>query len=266
MKKVLVIACLALLSGCSIYMSGYQNKPLTIDGLSSDWNTTLENKGSGVSYGISNDSENLYIRLNISDQTIQRKIFMAGLTIWVDTTGKKKEKVGIICPIQKAPAKMDRNAMKKMNSPPAFDKNQILEAEFIGFAKSIQTYYLDNNPYGIEVSFDVDEFKSMYYEMRIPLSTIYKNNVDLSSKLLSIGIETGAIEMPDRDQMSANMGGGRSGGSGSGRPGGSGGGRSGGMGGSKTGGMGSSSGGSQSDMSSLTNPTKFWVKNIKLAL
>lgn len=261
MKYKLLIFSI-LFTACSVYESGYQDPPLIIDGSSSDWKTTLESESPGVSYGISNDSENLYIRLNITDQDIQRKIFMAGLTLWIDTTGKKKEDLGIICPIQKATVRMDKNAMKGMNNPPDFNKNELLEAEFIGFSKSICTYYISNNPYKINVSIDIDEFKSMYYEMQIPLLTLYTGYSDLTNKSLSIGFETGSIEKPNRDQMTANMGGGRPGGMG---------GRSGGMGGVPSGGMGDNTGRlsegmpNQASMQSLSSPTKFWVKNIQLA-
>jgi len=253
-----------MISGCSTYESVYQDPPLTIDGSSSDWNTTLDSETSGVSCGISNDTNNVYIRIIVSDIDIQRKILMTGLTFWIDTTGKKKKTLGITCPIQKAPARIDRRAMKGLNGPPEFNKNQILEGEFIGFKKSIETYYIDNNPYNIKVSIDVDEFRSMYYEMQIPLSTIYKKYNDISLKSLSIGFETGAIEIPNNNQMSTNMA--SAGGKGSGaRSGGrGGGGRSGGTKGGRSEGP-SQGSSSQPSLTNLTSPTKFWVKNILLA-
>ena len=68
MKKNIVkyLWILLLFTSCNnVYESIYQNPPLNIDGSSSDWNTTLDKKGnSGLSFGISNDQENLYIRLN----------------------------------------------------------------------------------------------------------------------------------------------------------------------------------------------------------
>lgn len=261
MKYKFSIFCI-LLTSCSVYDSGYQDPPLIIDGSSSDWNTTLESKNTGISYGISNDSENLYIRLNITDQDVQRKIFIAGLTFWIDTTGKKKEKLGIICPIQKTPARRDRNAMKEMKNIPSLNKNQLLEAEFIGFSEFIQSYYIDNNPYKIKVSIDIDEFKSMYYEMQIPLSTIYVDYSNLTNKSLSLGFETGTIKMPSRDQMSPNMGKSRSSGMGVNTKS---------MGGERPGGMSGKPGKmgeglpNQESMQDLSSPTKFWIKNIRLA-
>ena len=43
-------------------------------------------------YGISNDLNNIYINARVTDQTMQKKILMNGLTFWIDTIGKKKEK------------------------------------------------------------------------------------------------------------------------------------------------------------------------------
>lgn len=264
--KLLIISFL-LFTGCSSYMSTYQNSPLKIDGSSSDWKTTLESKSSGISYGVSNDLENIYLRLNITDQDIQKKILMAGLTIWIDTTGNKKTKVGITCPIQKAPFEMNKNTMHPMKDESNWNKNQILEAEFIGFKKSIESYYLSSNPYKVEVSIDIDEFKSMYYEMLIPLSVIYKNYANLSSKSLSLGFETGSIEMPDHNSMPGGMVAPSSGGAPGGRSGGMSAPSSGGMGGGRPGGM---QGGiqegmqNQGSMADLSSPTTFWIKNIQL--
>ena len=256
--NIIIFLSLVFLFGCSIYEATYEQSPLIIDGLSSDWTTTLDSKNNnGLSYGISNDKENLYIRLNINDLDIQKKIFMAGLTIWIDTTGRKKEILGIQCPIMKESPKMRTNAMRDRNSPMQWDNNQLLEAKFTGFAKSEEIHFLYNNPYKVEVSISVDEFKSMYYEMKIPLSIIYNNYSDLLSKSISIGLETGAIKLPFPSERSANM---SSAGQG-GRGGGKGGGRSG-------GGKGSSQGGGAQNISGFSNlstPTKVWIKNIQLA-
>ncbi len=269
---IYIIVIIFITTGCSVYESTYQDPPLKIDGSSSDWTTTLDSKNNNsYSYGISNDNENLYIRININDPSIQKKMMLAGLTVWIDTTGKKKENFGITCPIQKIPSsKMDRNS----RGIPKWDNNQILDAEFIGFQKSIETHYITNNPYEIDVSIDQDEFKSLYYEMKIPFKSIYSNCSNISLKTLSIGLETGALKIPSQgisSQPISMTGGGKGGGGGRGGGGRGGGGRGGGSGGragemsgNK---MGGASGGTpnNSSMTDLTRPTKLWIKNILLA-
>ena len=243
-------------SGCSSYESVYQSIPLTIDGSSSDWGTTLDTKkNKDISYGVSNDSENLYLRLHIIDQAVQMKILAAGLTVWIDTTAKSKKELGISCPLQKAPPKMDKNSMESMQSKPMSSRNQLLEAEFIGFEEADQVYFISNNPFGVEISMDQDEFKAMYYELKIPFSSINLN----TDNIISIGLETGSIDLPGSENMQTGM---RPSGSMGGKPGGMGGGRPGGMGG-KPSGM-NSQRSNMETMDNIKTPTKFWIKNIQL--
>ena len=262
-KKIsYIIGIILIITGCSVYESVYQDTPLNIDGSSSDWTTTLDSKdNNSFSYGISNDNENLYIRININDQSIQKKLILAGLTVWVDTTGRKNETFGITCPIKKAPPKIDRNFKQRTQSTPNWSNNQLLEIEFIGLKDQVEIYYLYDNPYSVEVSIDQDEFKSLYYEMKIPFKSIYSDYSDISLKTLSIGLETGALEMPSPGSGPVGMSGRPGGMSGGGK----GGGRSGGMpGGGK--GVGRSIGmPNNSSVTNMTTPTKVWIKNIKLA-
>ncbi|MBU8892505.1 MAG: hypothetical protein KOO66_06980, partial [Bacteroidales bacterium] len=253
--KTFIILSLLFSFGCSTYEASYEQSPLTIDGLSSDWTTTLDSRNNNsFMYGISNDNENIYIRININDQSIQKKLILAGLTVWVDTTGKKN--MGIICPTQKSLPKMDRSKMKQMQSQQTWKKDQLLEIDFMGFREYRESYTVSKNPYGVEVSIDQDEFKSLYYEMKIPFKSIYSDYSDLTLKTLSIGFETGALKMPS----SGNSHAGRSNQSGGISGGGKGGGRAG-MSGSGRNGAAQHS----TAFSKLTTPTSFWVKKINLA-
>ena len=103
---------------------------------------------------------------------------------------------------------------------------------------------------------DQDEFKAMYYELKIPFSSINLN----TDNIISIGLETGSIDLPGSENMQTGM---RSSGSMGGKPGGMGGGRPGGMGG-KPGGM-NSQRPNMETMDNIKTPTKFWIKNIRLA-
>ncbi|MDA3954016.1 MAG: hypothetical protein PF485_10230 [Bacteroidales bacterium] len=260
---IIAISSLLLFAGCSTYEASYEATPLNIDGSSSDWTTTLDSKDNNrFSYGISNDEKNLYIRININDQSIQKKLMLAGLTMWIDTTGKKKEYLCITCPIEKPFPKMDRNKKKQNKNVPEWNPNQLLEVEFFGFKKNIENYFVVQNPYGVEVSIDQDDFKSLYYEMKIPLNAIYSNYSDISPKTLSIGLETGSLKSSTTESKPLGM---NTGGGGSGKGSGGGGSRgSGGDGGGSKGG-GNPGGKQNSSMNDLSTPTKVWIKNILLA-
>jgi hypothetical protein len=251
-KTLAVIFALTVM-GCSSYQSSFEEKPLTIDGSPSDWNTTLNQKGNAnYTYGISNDSTNLYLRLNTNDQALQRKIYMAGLTVWIDSTGKREKTLGIACPLAMHSGNKIRQPEDRNSS---FRKDQLLEADFIGFHNQTRRYLIAQNPYHVEISISQDEFKSLYYELKIPFASFNQNYTQLAKTPFSICFEIHGIEMPSgppsksrQSDMSSNrpMGasGGRSGVGHGGRPG---------------------ARPDQSTMQDLSSTTRLWIKNIQLA-
>lgn len=264
MKKITIfILSLLFFTACSIYEATYQEKALEIDGSSSDWTTSLDKKGkSDLYYSITNDSENLYVRLNTSNQSIQQKIHMNGLSIWIDTTGKKNKQLGIKCPINRLPQNMNKRSMSNREQQiVAWDKNQLMEADFFGFNNEHEQYFVASNPYDVEISISQDEFKSFYYEVKIPFSSMNLNYVNLCKQTFSMGFIIEAIEMPSSPGMN---GGGRPQGGGGGRSQGTGGGQ---MGGGGPQGMtgGASARPDQSEIQELTAATIIWVKNIQLS-
>jgi hypothetical protein len=71
--------------------------PLTIDGLVKDWNEDpfhVEKKVK-VEYACRNDSDTLYVLFIFNDDKYLSSIDMTGMTIWVDTKGKKGKNLGI---------------------------------------------------------------------------------------------------------------------------------------------------------------------------
>ena len=50
-------------------------------------------------YYISNDKENIYIDLRVFDDNIKQIIARSGITVWINTDGKKKEKLGVKYPV-----------------------------------------------------------------------------------------------------------------------------------------------------------------------
>jgi hypothetical protein len=186
---------------------------------------------------------------------------MTGLTIWIDNTGRKKESFGIQCPIISKPPSIHRNFMQNSRNTSQWNNNKLLEAKFSGFAKSEEIYFICNNPYKVEVSVSIDKFKSMYYEMKIPFSALYKDYSNLISKTLSIGLETGALKIPSSGNKQARMSNNQSRisnrrkGSNSSSEGIS----------NRRKGSGNSAGiSNNSSMMNMTTPTKIWIKDIKL--
>jgi hypothetical protein len=70
---------------------------IKIDGKATEWNNQFQayNKATGVYYTIANDDDKLYLAVQANDPEIIRKIVLGGLTLTIDTSGKKNDKTGV---------------------------------------------------------------------------------------------------------------------------------------------------------------------------
>jgi hypothetical protein len=99
------ISCFFLLivTGCSSSLeltSGWANQKLTITGEGSHWrNATTEISGPGVSIGVKNDNDHLYIGLMTSNPETQLQMLALGCTVWFDKGENKNKIFGIQFPV-----------------------------------------------------------------------------------------------------------------------------------------------------------------------
>lgn len=169
---------------------------------SDDWlSNMIYDKNSGIIYSISNDKSFLYIRLKSSDRLLKSKIILAGATIWIDTTGKRKEDVGIAFP-RKMEAGTPTPGMS-LGRDPDVDPMQILlrtrseSMELFGWngTEEWTWQHATNNKNGIIGKMMMDKNQTLFYQITIPISTIYPNSSSLlKDKIFSIGIELNGIE------------------------------------------------------------------------
>ena len=276
MKQLVILlfaTSLIFLGGCAnkaIYRSEWQSPQLKVGEFNDHWHAPLQyNSKAQMLYGISNDNQNLYVALQITDKTVQRKILLAGLTFWLDTTAKGKEQLGLNFPVQKSSRmnrgktkgqqrndqKLTKAEIKKFNDKYLNGMSEILVIGYDGETES--RLGANKNAKGINAILRLDSLQVLYYEVQIPLQMIFDQPdafLNDSTKYFSYAFETGHFEMPL--QASGGMkskGGGQGGGGGRG-----GGGRS---------------GGQSSDMNSemkqemlqMSQPSKFQVKKASLS-
>ncbi len=276
-KSILITSLfLVLLSSCktkSNYTSSWNGNP---QGLIENKNSHVEDMhydtDAKMLYGLINDNENLYILLEVSDKTVQKKILISGLTFWMDTIGKKKEQLGITFPLEGSmgnrTGKMNKEEMMKQMQRGSFNgdfdyqnlnetfSNGLNKMEIIGFNNEKEPLMVFNqNPKGISVSIKFDNMGTLHYKANIPLKLIFKQPdlfLNDATKLFSFGFETGAIDTPSMNGGGRQGGGMGHGGSMSGK-----GGRGGGGGGGRA-------GSGMPAMQELSKPSKFWVKSARL--
>jgi hypothetical protein len=82
--------------------SKWRTNNITIDGNDSDWNGSLvfyDDINSLI--GVQNDNDYLYLCLVTTDQQLERKALITGITLWFDNKGGGDKKFGIRFPIMR---------------------------------------------------------------------------------------------------------------------------------------------------------------------
>ncbi len=228
MKKLIKLTSLTIilfiLSSCGSnisYQSLWTKNSIEIDGDYEEWTGTLQYiENSNIGYGIQNDDQNLYVCLVSNNQRFNRDIFMKGLTVWFDIKGKKNKHAGIKFPVG-IPPQLRRNMMRNKNENNSNINFYQTEFEFFTNKKEKTILPVYNNDKNIELKLNRRD-KSFVYEIKIPFTTLGKNENDN----ISVGLELGKFDKPNlqNNARSGGMGksgaGGRSGGRNGGRSGG----------------------------------------------
>jgi hypothetical protein len=241
------IAILILFVSCKapLYETKWQDHEVVADGNPKEWKIPLrfyDNK-SKLSYTVTNDLDNLYICIRITDDASQIKVMRAGMQIWLDTTGSNKQTTGILFPkrISQQPDPVPQNS--ETNSKRTSGGHQVnmkhlrtdfqreyKEMQVTGFKAPIRGALPLQNDFGINIgiNWDANRYDSsfiMIYEAVIPFKTFYKNKLTLTDSVKKFGVSIIVSQLP----YAPGKSGGARGGGGSGMAGG--GMRGGGMGG-----------------------------------
>ncbi|MFI5196484.1 MAG: hypothetical protein ACHQD8_05295 [Chitinophagales bacterium] len=171
----------------------WQTQPVIIDGDSKEWPSPYPNYDSKamVAYSTSNDRQNLYITMETGDEMTQMKILKQGMTIMIDTNGRKDPQFKINYPMQNDndPLEMAKedNVPHKENKPYTTHNWDKKISKSAGEANqySLEGFNLCNGGYlisqttacGIKMKLGIDEYKELIVEIMIPFKAIYNKNV-----------------------------------------------------------------------------------------
>nr|WP_068886597.1 hypothetical protein [Pedobacter panaciterrae] len=246
---------------------------IKVDGRNTEWDDTFQaqNKRTGIFYTISNDDKNLYLVIKSTDVANNTKILAGGITLAINTDGKKKEKESITLtyPLINRPAQGGgqgggRRQMGAImggggggNSQTAEQRDsmmavmqkrqlsQVKEIKISGFKKTTDTLISVYNDLGIKAFSSIGNDKAFFYELAIPLEELGISKD--APKEFAYNIKVNGLQLQGLDG---------GGGGGAGR---------GGFGGNRGGGGGGGNFGPRNsgiDFQALTSPTDFWGKYI----
>jgi uncharacterized membrane protein YgcG len=245
---------------------------LAIDGSLNEWGDSLRyhNQDKNLDYTLANDHENIYAVIRIADRLEQARVLNAGITLSIDTRGKKKETFTMTFPLR-YPGTVASELSNRKDDVGDITKEERdeLKRERITSLRSIRmTGFKDienemittSNTYGIKAAIDYDDKGNLVYEAAIPIKffhadDIAKNEWAFNFKINGLQRQEHGAESGDRQAGGrGGMGGGGRGGSGSGGMGGGRGGR-GGRGGARGG-----SAASDASRGEIFKSVDFWEK------
>jgi hypothetical protein len=207
-KNLIAIAAsapLLFIAGCSsplIYSSVWQDKPVTIDGKAKEWKIPLDyfDDKTKLNFSITNDKTNLYFCIRATEDETQKGIIHTGLQIWIDTTGGKKNQVGVQFPIiDRSASSMEEPSSDKHSKEPSDEAPAAhgLKEHYAGTHKQMKLTGFSNatnglaevpNIYGINTCLNWDTNNIMIYEVCIPFNTFYKASLSPSDSSKTLGV------------------------------------------------------------------------------
>ncbi len=214
-----------LLSSCSpkVYDAlEWQSNKVIADGRIPEWNNPLRfyDDKSKINYTFSNDLQNLYACMKISDEGTQVKILSGGLIIRIDTSGKNSFPIEFQFPLgsqQTDPAKKDDEQNKNNSGRPDHSSlklklmSQTKDAQLTGFKPPFGGIFsLYNTSSGISAAINIDSLGIMYYEAIIPFKTFYKHELSRadSNKIFSYEVMISGISSSPVHNSRGTAGGG----------------------------------------------------------
>ncbi|MDB4921786.1 hypothetical protein [Mucilaginibacter sp.] len=264
---------------CSVTLSSAQTtitatlqappKNIAVDGSIKEWGDSLHyfNAEKQINYDLANSKDTLYMAIRVNDRSEQVRILKAGLTLGINTKGKKKEIFSITFPLNTGESgpllelqkddsgdltKQDRDELK------AAMLTSLRGIKVEGFKDIEGNMITTSNTYGIKTAIDYDDKGYLICEAAIPLVLLHTDNAAKTEWAFNFKINS--IIRPAAPGGEGQEGNGGRGGRGGGMGGGGGRGGRGGGGGGRGGRGGNPGGAGAADHSVLSKSEDFWEK------
>jgi len=212
MRKFLAVAVLVLafslfaLAKEKSIASVWAASPLTIDGLIKDWNKDPfhAEKKVKVEYAFRNDSDTLYVLFKFNDVKYLSSIDMTGMTIWIDTKGKKGKDLGIKFSKKGISADEFIAILEKQKGAISDEEKENLRAREFYFISHAEAVDRKGNPIeqggGIETvkgaAFNVTAMQdAVVYEFKVPLKRLVRaiSGLEEPGEIVGVGFEWGGL-------------------------------------------------------------------------
>ncbi len=201
--------------------SVYVATPPTIDGQATEWTDSLQyDANSKMQYGVLNDGRTLYLRVKINDMPTQAKFAYLGTVVWLDSTGRNQQQLGIRYPLpvdleslpkgeQRPAGAMGPSAAERQADHQARLRQVLLnskEMELLNFRGSKEPVLADaQSLLGVKAALALDAQGNLIYELAVPLRLVYKRVPNLAAgQAATVGVTLAGMKpkMPKSDNSS----------------------------------------------------------------
>jgi hypothetical protein len=161
---------------------------IQVDGNLDDWDLSAFSvyKEQDLTFNLSNDQNHLYFAIRVADQERQVRLLSQGISLTINTDGKKRPGLSIRYPVA------DRLALRELLSPdndhgPEDFRLAALEAVrgiyITGFEHLLDGMLSLNNQYGILGRAQVDEEDALCIEFQIPIKHLHLTQAQETAEL-----------------------------------------------------------------------------------
>jgi hypothetical protein len=195
--------------------------PPTIDGKATEWTDSLQyDSNSKLQYQVLNDTRTMYIRLKANDASTQAKFVYLGMVIWLDTTGRNQQQLGIRFPLpidleslpkgeQRPAGAMGPSAAERLAEHQTRLRQVLLgakEMELLNFRGNKEPVLTDaQSQLGIKAALDLDAQGNLIYELAVPMRMLYRRVPALATgQAATVGVTLAGMKpkMPKSDSSS----------------------------------------------------------------
>jgi hypothetical protein len=207
-KFILPILCISplfLTGGCVdlTLQSVWKSREIVIDGKDADWQQQEMFKESNVAFGASNDAENLYLCLTITDKMTKAQmlgLFKQDFYLWFDPRGKKSKTFGL--KFTNNSSFMDEKIIGKMHYLPVHTFQVIADEMMKNLTIAVvQNYYAVaplSEAKGIDVGIGIArDGRQLIYELKIPLVKSAEHPFAVGivpGRPFTVGLETSPVD------------------------------------------------------------------------
>jgi hypothetical protein len=197
--------------------------PLKIDGLVNEWNGDpfhLEKKVK-VEYAFRNDSDTLFVFFKFNDLKYLSSIEITGMTLWIDSGGKKEKDLGVKFTKKRISADEYVSILEKQQGAISDEQKESLRAGEFYFISQAEAVDKKGNPFeqgeiseavkgaAYNVSIQQD---AVTYEFRVPLKNLTGASLRSESEpdgIIGVGFEWGGLtDEMRKEYMKGNASGG----------------------------------------------------------